>query len=98
MVAGKFYPCPFTDRDFFCVTMSRAEMRSISERNRKPGTANVFAENGFAVSMEMGTFPSGECRRNERNRGEISRGRGRVKSKEAKNVQESINRSELRGT
>lgn len=73
-------------------------MRSISERNRKPGTANVFAENGFAVSMEMGTFPSGECRRNERNRGEISRGRGRVKSKEAKNVQESINRSELRGT
>ena len=60
MVAGKFYPCPFTDRDFFAYYEPGGNAKHF---RKKPKT-----------------------------------GHGYVKSKEAKNVQESINRSELRGT
>ena len=73
MVAGEFYPCPFTDKDFFCATVSQAEMRSIFANVRRKGTTNLFVGTYSEGIMEMFTFPFDERRRNERNHEVISR-------------------------
>ena len=65
MVAGEFYPCPFTDKDFFVRVMSQAEMRSIFANVRRKGTTNLFVGTYSEDMMEMATFPFGEYRNSE---------------------------------